>query len=240
MHDQVYIGMIDDEESGLSVLQEFIGMIPGFSISFAVSDPVEGLKMACARKADVVISDVKMPGTGGLVIAGKLMELNIPLIFCSAYPEFLRHGYLVDAVDFLSKPVDFLELANALNRAAGKLPAITARTMAMDSDNIYIKTFGSATLEKIELKTVVYMEQKGNYTYIYTEDKCLTSVSTLTQVNLYLSPGQFLKVHRSYVLNVSRVKVIHKDCIELDEGTTIPIGRSFLSIVKSFFGFRTV
>lgn len=240
MKDQIRIGLIDDEQAGLTVLKEFISIIPGYTVSFAVSDPIAGLQMASARKADVVISDIKMPETGGLFIAGKLMEQSIPVIFCSAYPEFLRQGYLVDAVDFLLKPADYTQLENALKRAASKLPAIPARSLAFNYDTIYVKVFGSATLERIDLKAVIYFEQKGNYTYIYVKDIPIISVSTLTTVGLLLSPKQFMKVHRSYILNISHMKRIHNDTVELDEGKYIPVGRSYQRLVKSYFEFRTV
>ena len=240
MKDPIRIGLIDDEQSGLSVLQELIAMIPGFSVSFAVLDPGEGLKMACSGKADVLISDVRMPGTGGLFIAGKLMELNIPVIFCSAYPEFLRHGYLVDAIDFLLKPADFMELENALYKAAEKLPAIPATSIGFDLGHIYVKSFGSATLEKIELGLVLYFEQKGNYTHIYFKEKSITSVSTLRTVRQLLSPGQFLKIHRSFIVNMSHIKRIHNDFVELDEGISVSVGRSYQKTLKSYFELRTV
>ncbi|WPR76038.1 LytTR family DNA-binding domain-containing protein [Algoriphagus sp. NG3] len=240
MTNQLRIGLIDDEQSGLSVLEEFIKMIPGFIVSFAVTDPLIGFKMACERKADVIITDVKMPETGGLFIAGKLMELKIPVIFCSAYPEFLRNGYAVDAVDFLTKPADYDLLENALRRAASKIPAIPATGIAYDLDHIYVKAYGAATLDKIELKEVYYFEQKGNYTYIYFKDMHIVSVSRLNTVRSLLSPRQFVQIHRSYILNLYHIKRIHTSYVELLDGISVPVGRSYQKSLKSLVEYRTV
>jgi YesN/AraC family two-component response regulator len=110
------VGLLDDENHPRILLTEIIGSIPGFEISFSLDDPFRALELLQNRAADILITDIKMPGFSGLELSRKINHLEIPIIICSGHTEFGVESFKVNAIHFILKPPGMIEVSEALTR----------------------------------------------------------------------------------------------------------------------------
>ncbi len=230
------VGLIDDEENILEILSHEIGMIPEFEVGFSTVDPVQGLEYIRRGKADILITDLLMPGLGGLEISRRLLNSRVPVIICSGHPQYARHGYKVNAVDFLVKPPDPVELSEALIKAKKKLDTLHWVKQVVEEDYVVVGDKLGYMRRPVKPSEMLYMEQREKESIVKLEDNREFKLISPFEVSVSkLKSPYMVRVHQSFAVNILKVKMLSAETCELVSGDVIPIGRTYKEQIRQIF-----
>jgi DNA-binding LytR/AlgR family response regulator len=238
MGNRLKVGFIDDEEAALNKFMELFNQFSDFELGFATKDPFEGFAKAENREVDILITDVMIPKMGGLEITERLGPMGIPVILCSANDSFGANGYDLDAVYFLSKPLKYNDMSRGLKKARQLLEGPQGILSREFADIRVVNSNGGITGEYIRISQIVHLEQSGNYTQINLDKESKVIVSTLRETIRNIDNACILQVHRSFAINIHKIKRIHFSEIELSNGKKIPIGNIYKDQLQQKLSFR--
>jgi two-component system LytT family response regulator len=232
--------IVDDEALARSLLTEQLREIPDASVVGEAANGLEAIKLAEALQPDLVLLDVQMPKISGLEVLELLGERAPAVIFVTAHDEFAVRAFEVHAVDYLLKPVEPVRLSQALARARERLRiggtgrpapadlAQAARPPGQPLERVVIRD--GAHVHVLPVQTLDYIEAQDDYLCFVAGNKRLRKQQTLTQLESQLDRRRFVRVHRSFLLNIERVTRIDphgKDSwqVILADGSHLPMSR---------------
>jgi two-component system LytT family response regulator len=236
----VRILIVDDEPLARALLTEQLAGIPLTEVVGQAADGYEAVKLAEQLAPDVMLLDVQMPKLSGFEVLELLGARSPAVIFVTAFDEFALRAFEVHAVDYLLKPVERERLAAALDRAADRLRgaarppsahelAESARPPGRPLTRVVIRD--GAHVHVVPVERIDFIEAQDDYVSFASGGKRLRKQLTLAQVERQLDPTRFVRVHRSYVLNLERLARIEpysKDSwlVILSDGSRLPMSRS--------------
>lgn len=235
--------IIDDEPLARSVVRTYLTELGKFDILGEAGDGFEGLKMIHSMKPDLVFLDVQMPKLNGFEML-ELMEENPHIVFTTAYDEFALKAFEVSAVDYLLKPFSkerFEAAINKVTKSENTMPqAIPVELNKQNLEQARIVVKQGSDIKIIPLNTVQYIEAYDDYVKIHVEEKYHVKKQTMTYYEKNL-PDQFMRVHRSYLLNIDflqKIESFEKNSYVaiLKNGKRVPISRNTYSDVKARLG----
>jgi two-component system LytT family response regulator len=229
--------IVDDEELARKVLRELLGAHEEIEIVAECKNGLEAVKAVSEHKPDLLFLDVQMPKLTGFDVL-ELIGNEISTIFVTAYDEYAMKAFEVHAVDYLLKPVGKDRLAGALQRvkarSSGRLPApaeLTAasRPAGQFAERLVIKDGTHVTL--IPVAKLEYAEAQDDYVALASEGKKHLKQQTIASLEASLDPKEFVRIHRSYIVNLGRVTRIEpygKDSrvAVLSSGVRLPVSRT--------------
>ena len=229
--------VVDDEELARKVLRELLLIHPEVEVVAECKNGLEAVKAVSEHRPDLLFLDVQMPKLTGFDVL-ELIGPGIPVIFVTAYDEYAMKAFEVHAVDYLLKPVGKDRLAAALARVHArtgrKLPspadlAATARPAGQFAERLVVKDGTRVTL--IPVLKLDYAEAQDDYVALASEGKKHLKQQTIASLEASLDPKQFVRIHRSYVVNLERVVRIEpygKDSrvAVLGSGARLPVSRA--------------
>lgn len=211
---------IDDEPLALDIITKFCQRIGGIELS-TFSDPVIGLEMIKREKPAIVFLDIEMENVTGLAIASQIPKETC-FIFTTAYLDYAFDGFNLDAVDYLHKPFAFSRFQTAYAKALRRI----GHQKEDEPRSIVVKQEYNNV--SIPLSDIVYIEAMEGYVKIFRGDnKCTVSRVILKNIGALLPERNFIRVHRSFIVNKSKVRSYNKREIELTTGKKIPVGRQY-------------
>lgn len=229
--------IVDDEEPARLALRQHLVALGHVEIIQECTNGFEAIKAASDHKPDVMLLDVQMPKIDGFEVL-EVIGREIPVVFVTAYDEFALKAFEVHAVDYLLKPFTAARLAEALERVrarqgalavpAGQLRA-AARKPGMPLDRVIIRD--GADVHVLVVGKIDFVEAQDDYVSFRTAGKSLLKEQTLADLESQLDPRRFVRIHRSYLLNIDRlakVELYAKDSREaiLTDGTRLPVSRT--------------
>lgn len=209
--------IVDDEPLSRDILRKYIAEVKDLDLAAECANGIEATHMLNQMKIDIIFLDINMPGLSGISLARSLD--NPPLIvFTTAYPEFAVEGFELDALDYLVKPYSFERFLKAANKALGRISS--ERGTGVPAQKILVKS--DKKLYALEPGSMLYIEGQGDYIRIHMEDKKLMVHDTLKNF-LDSLPGElFMRVHKSWVLNLEKISFIEGNMIRISS-ETIPL-----------------
>lgn len=228
--------IVDDEEPARLALKHDLAAEEGVEVVAECANGFEAVKAVSELGPDLLFLDVQMPKLDGFDVLD-LVGRDVPVVFVTAYDEFALRAFEVHAVDYLLKPFTRERLAEAVARARARQTARPApaalreaarpasapleRVVIRDGPNVHV-----VPVEKID-----YVEAQDDYVAFRTGGRALLKEQTLADVEAQLDPRRFVRIHRSYVLNIERlakVELYAKDSriAILTDGTKLPLSRS--------------
>jgi len=195
--------VVDDEAPARSELRYLLGEAGGVEIVGEAGNAVEALQLIKAIPYDVIFLDIQMPGLSGVQLAEVLSGLTRPpsIIFVTAHSEHAVKAFEVKATDYLVKPVELDRLKQAIQRLEPVAEQAPARV-----ERIPVEKAGKKLLVSVE--DILYVMAKDDYSYLYTETDRYLSTISLAQLEAKLEPVGFFRIHRRYLVNLSRVKEV--------------------------------
>jgi len=230
--------VVDDEKPARDLLREMLGDHGGVEVVGESADGFEAVRAVGDLKPDVVFLDIQMPKLDGFEVL-QLIEGEVAVVFVTAYDQYALKAFEVKAVDYLLKPFGEDRLATALERVRTRLgepPAVTATELAAAAqpegrgvNRIVIRDGGQ--IQVIPVDSVDFLVAQGDYVAIHTGGKSHLKQQTLQSLSASLDADRFVRIHRSYVLNLERLARIEpyaKDSrvAVLHNGTELPVSRS--------------
>jgi two-component system LytT family response regulator len=238
--------IVDDEEPARRILREYLSTMADITLIGECSNGFEAVKAIGEERPDLVFLDVQMPKLNGFEVL-ELLEHPPAVVFATAYDQYALKAFDVHAVDYLLKPFRKERLEEALTRVRERLalkvplPARELATMAKPPgatlERILIKN--GTRVHVIPLDHVDYIEAQDDYIAIHAEGKEHLKQQRLADLEDQLVNTRFLRVHRSFILNLdrlTRIELYAKDSrvAILKDGTKIPISRKGYDILKDF------
>jgi two-component system LytT family response regulator len=232
------LAIVDDEELARRVVREFLASIPGIDIVAECANGFEAVKAVAELRPDVLLLDVQMPKLNGFEVI-ELVGRDVAVVFTTAHDEYAIRAFEVHAVDYLLKPFNAERLADALDRVRERLArreqlpvaalAAAARRAAVPSSRVLVRDGGRVHV--IPIDTIDYVQAQDDYVAYFAEGKQYLKEQTLAEVEASLDPARFVRVHRSYLLNLDRLARVELDEREnrvatLTTGERLPISRS--------------
>ena len=225
---------IDDEPLALKQIGTYIERTPFLEKIALCSSALEALKYVREEEIELLFVDINMPDLNGMDFV-KSLEQKIPVIFTTAYSEYAIEGFQVDALDYLLKPISFPSFLKSANKAKAwfdlnkKTPDMPHPTL----DYIFVKA--EHRLIRIFLADIKYIEGSNEYIVIHlVKDKPVTTLMRMKNIENELPENLFMRVHRSFIVNLSQVKVIERNRIIFDEKIYIPIGEQYKENFQRF------
>lgn len=214
--------IVDDEKMALDFLHQFCKKSDKVHVLATFSDPTDALAYLKENKTDLIFLDVEMPGLTGFNLLDNL-PYKPRIILTTSKTEYAFEAFQYRVDDYLKKPITFPRFTEAIDKIHEQLAAQSASNNAGGEDNIFIKTDGK--LIKLSYDEILYLESMGDYVKFVTAGKKHLTLNTLSAVEDKLDKARFLRVHRSYIVNLSKIKDIQGGTLLID-GNVIPISKS--------------
>ena len=217
---------IDDEPIALSILRQYCERRGGIALE-TFSSPRLGIQRVREQRPDVVFLDIEMNGTSGLELARELPSVCC-LIFTTAYAHYALDGFEVDAVDFLHKPYFYERFDRAMQKAETWL-RMHDLLQASESTSRRLLLKADYKNVSVAIDTILYIESFGNYIKIHTADAAaISSKIPLCAVEEQLPQGEFIRIHRSFVVPRKRIERFSRTQIVLAKvGKRLPVGKKY-------------
>jgi two-component system LytT family response regulator len=225
---------IDDEPLALKQIGSYLGKTPFFETAALCSSAFEALQYLQNNQVDLLLVDINMPDLNGLDFV-KSLERKIPVIFTTAYSEYAIEGFQVDALDYLLKPISYASFLKSANKARTwfELNTRTPEPLQPTKDYLFVKA--EHRLIRIHLSDIKYIEGSNEYIVIHlVKDKPVTTLMRMKNIETELPENLFMRVHRSFIVNLAQVKVIERNRIIFDEKIYIPIGDQYKENFQKF------
>lgn len=215
---------IDDEPLALQQLVTYIRKVPFLELVAECQSAIDAQKVLEQEVIDVMFIDINMPDLNGLDFVRTLAAPPL-VVFTTAYSEYALEGYKVNAVDYLLKPFGMDEFMRAANKVKQQYDLThTAEVSRIDdNDAIFLKT--EHRIVRINVTNIRYIEGMSEYLKIYLkEGKPLVVLLSMKKMEERLSSTNFMRIHRSYIINLNEIQEVNKNRVILDQDTYLPIG----------------
>ena len=225
--------IIDDEPLAANLLTSYARKIPFLNLIGTYNSAIEAIKDLKENDVKLVFLDIQMPELSGIEFA-KIVSKDTKVIFTTAFDKYALEGYRVNALDYLIKPIEYKDFLNASNKALEYFSTIRRNTTFSKDRFVYVKS--DYKLVQIDFDDILYFEGMKDYVRIYLEggNKPITSLLNLKRLETILPYPEFMRIHRSYIIHMSKVKLVDSSRFVFGE-TLIPIAESYKDKVQQYF-----
>ena len=222
---------IDDEPLALKQLVNYISKVPFLQLAGQCHSALEARELMEQDMVDAIFCDINMPDLSGMDFVRQLAAPPL-IVFTTAYSEYAVEGFKVNAIDYLLKPFgmnDFLRAAMKVqeqyNLRHQNAPQQQSSPVQADG-TIFVKT--DYRVVRIAINDIRYVEGMSEYLKIYLEgQKPVITLLSMKKMEDYLPQKQFMRIHRSYIVNLQKIQEVNKNRIILDADTYLPIGELY-------------
>jgi len=212
--------IVDDEPLAISLLENYVRKIPFLELVFSAENPILALEYLQNHEADLIFLDIQMPELTGINFM-KIVGEKKKYILTTAYSEYALEGYEHNVIDYLLKPVPFERFYKSASKAQ-------ERFSSSESGESYFFVKSSGQQHRINFSDILYIESIKDYVNIRIPHEEYIVLDTLKSLENQLS-GRFVRVHKSFIVNLDKTKNISIKKIVLVSGQEIPIGESYRS-----------
>jgi DNA-binding LytR/AlgR family response regulator len=216
--------IVDDEPIARNLLVNFAGYIPDMEVVAVCSNALDARTILMEQPPDLLFLDIHMPVLDGLQFLSTLK--NAPMvIFTTAYKEYATNAFDLAAIDYLVKPFSLDRFLTAIDKVYEKLQrSLPEKPTLFNHKNILVKE--GTRIHNIEINHIVYAEAKGNYTQVVTHTGAILANTSLTSFEKKLPTDIFVRIHRSFIVNKSKVVHIEGNQVSINK-RMLPLGSHF-------------
>lgn len=219
---------VDDEPLALQQINSYIEKTPFLESVALCQSAFEALEFMKSNEVDLLFVDINMPDINGMEFV-KSLSAKPQIIFTTAYSEYAFESFQVDAIDYILKPINYSGFLKAVNKAKKWFDLIEQTTKQPDvqSENvIFVKS--EYKLVRIHVEDIKYIESANEYIKIYLENsEKITTLLRLKTILEQLNPQMFMQIHRSFIINLTKIKAIERSRVFMDNKLYIPIGDQY-------------
>ena len=221
---------IDDEPLALKQICAYIEKTPFVELVAACKDGLDAAEKIHQLAPDLLFADINMPLLSGLDLVRSLDRPPL-VVFTTAYSEYALEGFRVDAVDYLLKPITYPDFL----KAAGKALRIRfpVETLSANDDGLFVKS--EYRMVRIRFNEIKYIEGMREYVRIHlVNDKPVMTLLSMKFLEDKLPQHQFMRVHRSYIVNLAKINIIERKRIVFDNDVYIPVGEQYKEVFQGW------
>jgi two-component system LytT family response regulator len=242
--------ILDDEQHCVDTLEwQLIKYVPEVEITGIFTSPIDALAYLNNNKVDLLFLDIEMPGMNGFELLKKLKNINLDVVFTTAYDEFAVKAFKASAIDYLLKPINKSDLISAVKKVSDKQQSTVFPEQmeiffdAINNKNPLKERIAVSTQEGllfIKVSEIMYCISDSNYTYIHLDNNKKILVSkTLKDIESMLIDEGFLRIHNSNLINLQKIeKYIRGDggYVIMDDNKSLNVSRSKKDQLLAIFG----
>ncbi len=227
--------LIDDEPLALDVLEGYVKATPFLKLVARCTSAIAAIEILEKEDVDLIFTDIQMPNLSGMEFSRMILNKGSKIIFTTAFEEFALEGYKVNAIDYLLKPINYSEFFSAANKAKQQILNMPIDIEAHTNTIDYIFVKSDYKLIKIDLKDLIYIEGLKDYVKYYTvqSEKPILSLKSMKSLEEELSGKNFMRVHRSFIVNLRKVTTIERSRIIFGE-KYIPVSEKYKANFQKF------
>lgn len=239
--------LIDDEGLARDVVKHYLKAFPDIEVVAECADGFEGLKAIALHRPDLIFLDIQMPKINGFEML-ELVDHQPAVIFTTAFDEYAIKAFEVNAVDYLLKPIEQHRFEQALQKLMAKWGQgeegqqkllETAALSPVQNKRVVVKSDGAIKI--IPVETIDYLEANDDYVKINTPEGQFYKNKTMSFFEQTLEPAQFVRIHRSYIINmaqVTKIELKEKDSyvVLLQSGIWLPVSKTGYAKLKAVLG----
>ena len=220
---------IDDEPLALKQLRTYISKVPFLELTAACQSAADAQQVLQTEQIDLIFCDINMPDVTGMEFVRSLPEENRPMIiFTTAYSQYAVDGFRLDAVDYLLKPFGLDDFRHAVNKAQEWLDLRRLGEQESGAQE-YISVKADHKVMLVRTSDILYVESNGEYVVLVMQDGSrIMTLFRLKNMDTMLPSESFMRVHRSYIVNLRRISGYSKGCVYIDGvADPLPVGDNF-------------
>ena len=237
---------IDDEPLALQQITAYIGKVPFLELAAQCQSALEAHRFLQNDTVDVIFCDINMPDLNGMDFIKTLTAPPL-VVFTTAYAEYAVEGFKVNAVDYLLKPFGLQDFQRAANRVRERLEEshlspLTSTPLSLTSnlspltsqnDTIFLKT--DYRIVKVSISDIRYVEGMSEYLKVWIEGEAKPIITLLSMKKMEEHlPDYFMRIHRSYIINLTKIQEVNKNRVIMDSDTYLPIGDLYKEAFQTY------
>jgi two-component system LytT family response regulator len=216
--------IVDDNKIARTTLKKLISLDPNLVLIAECSNATEAYIKILEQPIDLLFLDIEMPGMTGMELAQSLGQKRPLIIFTTSNRDYAAEAFDLDVIDFITKPVTTVRFLQSVEKAREFRKTKILPADLIEEDFIFIRDSG--TVRRLQLDNILYLEAQGDYVKIYVANQFYNIHTTLKSVEEKLPASVFLRVHRSFIINVSKIDTL--------EGGTLIINKSLVPVSDAY------
>lgn len=225
---------IDDEPLALQQIVDYIQKTPDLMLVGQFENPLEAAQYISKNPIDIVFTDIQMPGLNGIEFTRSMVNGPV-VIFTTAFAKYAIDGFKLDIADYLLKPFTYEEFLTSVHKAERMIRSIKKPSDEVLSNNEFLFLKSDYKIKRINFQNIIYIEGLKEYVKVYTTDseKPVLSLSSLKILEIKLPSDKFMRVHRSFIVNLEKIDTIDRSRIVFGK-KYIPIGDNYKDKFQEF------
>jgi DNA-binding LytR/AlgR family response regulator len=218
--------IVDDNKIARFTIKQLATRVPGLEVSGEFDNALDARNYLLKSPVDLLLLDIEMPGMSGLELTRNLGDKHPLIIFTTSKKEYAVEAFELNVADYLVKPITPFRFTQAIDRATSIINSNTEEVRLNNDEFIFIRD--SNIVRKLRLDEILFAEAMGDYVKLYTARKFYAIHATMKGVEDRLPTGEFIRVHRSFLIAVSKIDSIQEGAIVIN-GKPLPVGDAYRS-----------
>jgi len=225
---------IDDEPLALRQIAGYINQTPFLELTGLCESAPQAIKLLEKTKIDLMFVDINMPDQSGIEFV-KTLENPPKIVFVTAYSEYAIEGFRVDAIDYLLKPISYRDFLKTANKIKSWYDSQYRQPEEIKSNKDFLFIKSEYKILRIDFNDIKYIEAMSEYIRIHLiNSKPVMTQLSMKSIEEQLPDDRFMRVHRSFIINLSKISVIERNRIVFDGSTYIPVSEQYKSKFQSY------
>jgi DNA-binding LytR/AlgR family response regulator len=218
---------IDDEPLALKQITEYIKKTPFLELVGECDSALQAIQLLANTQVDLMYVDINMPDLSGMDFV-KTLENPPKTVFVTAYSQYALEGFRVDAIDYLLKPIGYKDFLKSANKVKSWFDSHPNKTEEIKSNNDFLFIKSEYKILRINFDEIKYIEGMSEYVRIHLiNSKPVMSLLSMKSLEEQLPPDRFMRIHRSYIVNLSKISVIERNRIVFEGSVYIPVSDQY-------------
>lgn len=225
---------IDDEPLALQLVKGYISKTPFLELVASFDNPLDAMDFLDNETVDLIFLDIHMPDLSGTEFT-RILETRPKIIFTTAYEKYALEGFKLDAVDYLLKPFSYEEFLTAAKKARKLIGLENVTTHKIEANNEFLFLKSEYKIKRINFNEIKYVEGLKDYVKVYllNDPKPILSLNTLKSFESKLPSKRFMRVHRSFIVNLAKIETIERSRIVFGK-VYIPVSEQYRDKFQQF------
>ena len=225
---------IDDEPLALKQIADYISKTPFLELAGLCESALQALELLDKTPVDLMFVDVNMPDLSGMDFV-KTLENPPFIVFVTAYSEYALEGFRVDAIDYLLKPISYSDFLKSVNKVKAWFDAMQQKPAEVMSNKDFLFIKSEYKILRINFDDIKYIEAMSEYIRIHlVNSKPVMTQLSMKSIEDQLPDDRFMRVHRSFIINLSKISVIERNRIIFDGTVYIPVSDQYKSKFQNY------
>jgi DNA-binding LytR/AlgR family response regulator len=216
--------IVDDNEVARMAMKQLVSQVQYLNLLAECSSAIEAFNILKTENIQLLFLDIEMPGMTGIELTKQLGNKKPLIIFTTAKSDYALEAFELNVVDYLLKPVSLPRFLQAVGRAREVMESNKQEVKFEEKEFVFVKDNG--VLKKLNVDEILFLEAMGDYVKVHTGQKFHVLHSTLKSIEEKLPPNKFIRVHRSYIVALSKIDFIQEGVISIGK-SSIPVAETY-------------